>query len=135
MSFPNWFRRAPQQSLSPRLRSLLDKVVSYLKDNGNDDEVVPKFVAKAIDESEISVITALRFLEQAGVARQWYGIFCKTTDVPLGRFASLSEIPEEFSCEICDEQHCFVEDTCKVEILYTVDWDKLDAFDLRTSAA
>lgn len=135
MSFPDWFRRAQQAPLSPRLRSLLEKVVAYLKSKGADEEIVPKFVARAIDESEVSVITALRFLEQAGVTKQWYALFCKSTDVPLGKFPTLQQIPADVPCGVCDEEHCLREGACKVEIIYTFDPKKLDTFDVRASAA
>lgn len=135
MSFTNWFRRAPQQPRSPRIEALLGKVVAYLKSRPKEDEVVPKFIAKAIGESEVSVITGLRFLEEAGVAKQWFAVFCGTSDVPLGRFPTLEDIPEEFRCDICDEQHCLADRTCKIEVLYTIDREKLAGFDSRASAA
>jgi hypothetical protein len=135
MSFTNWFRRSPQGPHSHRIQSLLTAVVSYLLYRPAEDEVVPKFLAKALNESEISVMTAMRFLEQAGVAKQWFGLFCSETDVPLGRFAALQDIPKEIRCVDCDEQHSLAENTCKVEVFYTIDRKKLAGFDVQASAA
>lgn len=100
-----------------------------------EDEVVPKFIAKAINRSEVSVTTALHFLEEAGVAKQWFGLFCGSRDIPLERFATLQEIPEEFPCRDCDAQHSLSDHSCKVEVLYTIDREKLAGFDVRASAA
>jgi hypothetical protein len=111
------------------------KVVSYLKDRPAEDEAVPKFIAKAINESEVSVFTALRFLEERGAAKEWFAVFCGTSDVPLGKFAALQDIPKELDCDVCDTQHCLVDHTCKVEVVYTINRDKLSDFDIRESAA
>jgi hypothetical protein len=135
MSLANWFNRARRQPPSPRLQELVGKVVSYLKDRPAEDDVVPKFIAKAINESEVSVFTALRFLEERGLAKEWFAVFCGTTDVPLGRFDTLQDIPKELVCEVCDEQHCLVDHTCKVEVVYTVNRERLADFDIRESAA
>lgn len=135
MSFTSWFRRTPQNPPSPRLQALLTEVVSYLQSLPTEDEFVPKFIAKAINESEVAVVTALRFLEEAGAAKKWFGVFCSSTDVPLERFASLQEIPKTIHCNICDEQHCQSDHTFKVEVLYTIDRKKLSDFGLRLRAA
>jgi hypothetical protein len=130
----NWFRDTPQPPSSPRLRELLRKVVFYLKRNPDENEIVPKFIAKAINESEVSVFTALRFLERAGVVEHWFGVFCKTTDIPLGMFPTLEKIPTELRCDVCDEQH-FRGQSYKVEIVYRINRDKLEGFDPQAFAA
>jgi hypothetical protein len=130
----NWFRNTPQPPSSPRLRELLRQVLFYLKSKPDENEVVPKFVAKAINESEVSVFTALRFLERAGVVEPWFGVFCKATDVPLGMFPTLEKIPKELRCDVCDEQH-FRDQSYKVEIVYRINRDKLEGFDPQAFAA
>ena len=134
MYLANWFRDSRQQPSSPRLRELLSKVGLYLKSRPDQDEVVPKFIAKAINESEVSVFTALRFLEKAGVVEPWFGVFCKATDVPLEMFRTLEKIPNEVRCDVCDEQH-FRDKGYKVEVVYRVNRDKLEGFDPQAFAA
>jgi hypothetical protein len=109
-------------------------VVLYLKRKPDEDEIVPKFVAKALDESEVSVFTALRFLERAGVVEHWFGVFCKATDVLLGMFPTLEEIPKELRCDVCDEQH-YRDKSYKVEIVYRINRDKLEGYDPQAFAA
>jgi hypothetical protein len=114
---------------------LLAEVVAYLQSRPTEDEFVPKFIAKAINESEVSVITAMRFLEEAGAAKQWFGVFCSKTDVPLDKFATLQAIPNDLPCCMCDERHSHTDHSFKVEVLYTVDRKKLDDFGLPVRAA
>lgn len=135
MSFTSWFRRTPQNPPSPRIQALLAEVVSYLQGRPTEDEFVPKFIAKAINESEVSVITAMRFLEEVGAAKQWFGVFCSQTDVPLDRFATPQAIPNDLPCYMCDERHRHSDHTFKVEVLYTVDRKKLDDFGRQVRAA
>ena len=130
----NWFRDTPRQPSSPRLRELLRGVVLYLKRKPDEDEIVPKFVAKALNESEVSVFTALRFLERAGVVEPWFGVFCKVTDVPLGMFSTLDQIPKELRCDVCDEQH-YRDKSYKVEIVYRINRNKLEGYDPQAFAA
>lgn len=114
---------------------MLAEVVSYLKSRPNEEEFVPKFIARAINESEVSVVTAMRFLEEAGAAKQWFGVFCSTTDVPLDKFPTLRDVPSELPCYMCDEQHYYSDHSYKVEVLYTVDRQKLNDFCLRARVA
>jgi hypothetical protein len=134
MSLKNLFRNGRPRPLPPRVRALVSSVLTYLKNRPMEDEVVPKFVAKALNESEVSVMTVFRFLQEEGVAQQWFGVFCGRTDVPLARFSRVDEIPGEFECNVCDEQHCISENTCKAEVFYTVNREKLNQFDLAAAA-
>jgi hypothetical protein len=114
---------------------LLGTVIEELRKHPDDDYVVPKFIAKSIGESEISVVTALRYLEKAGIAKQWFGVFCGTTHIPLDQYPSASLIPESLPCQKCEEDHRASDDTFKVQIFFTVNRQKLNNFDLQDLAA
>jgi hypothetical protein len=114
---------------------LLEAVVSYLRDKPADYVAVPKFIGRAINESEIGVTTALRLLQEVGIAKQWFGVLCSERDVPLAQFAALEDLPKEIRCDDCDTQHSLADGTCKVEVYYTVDHEKLAGFNLRDMAA
>lgn len=120
---------------SSRLNAIIHKVVVYLKQNAADDYVVPRFAAKSIGEPEVSVITALRLLEERGVTRQRFGVFCGRTSVPIATFDDLKEIPSQIYCEICDEEHTQSDRSCKVEVFYTVNRKELDRVSTAEAAA
>ena len=122
-------------SSSPRLDALVGKVISYLKRNPADDYVVPKFVARAIGEPEVSVVTALRLLAKRRVTKQRFGVFCGNTSVPIGTFDDLGRIPDELFCELCDSNHSPADRTCNVEVFYTVDRERLNRLGETDAAA
>jgi hypothetical protein len=135
MSLLSWFRRNGQPSSSPRLDQLIYRVVGYLKSRPSDDEILPKIVGKAIGESEISVATVMRILEDRGVAKHHFGVYCGKTHVHLASLDDRPLPPSSIYCEVCDEDHCHAEEDCKVEVYYTIDEEKLAVFSLHISAA
>lgn len=135
MRSASWFRKPLEAHLSPRITSLVGAVIDELRKNPEDDYIVPKFIAKSINESEISVVTALRYLERAGVTKQWFGVFCGNTDIPLEQYPSASLIPDSLPCQKCEEDHSASDNAFKVQIFYTVDRQKLNQFDIQELAA
>lgn len=63
---------------------------------------MPKFVGNAIGESEINALTALHILEQRGITHQHFGLYCGKTDVPMGAYDNLQDIPVALDCEVCE---------------------------------
>jgi hypothetical protein len=135
MRSATWFRKPLEAHLPPRIVSLVSAVIDELRKYPDDDYIVPKFIAKSINESEISVVTALRYLERAGIAKQWFGVFCGNTDIPLKQYSSASLIPDSLPCEKCEEDHRASDESFKVQIFYTIDRQKLNHFDLQDLAA
>lgn len=114
---------------------MVGAVLEELRKHPDDDYVVPKFIAKSINESEISVVTALRFLERAGITKQWFGVFCGKTQIPLEQYPSASLIPDSLPCQKCEEDHRASDETFNVQIFYTIDRRKLNNFNLEDLAA
>ena len=135
MSLASWFRRATAPDNSPRLEALVEKVVSYLKERPQDEEIVPKIVGRATGETELAAMTALSLLEKRGITQHHFGLYCGNTSVPLGSYDDLGDVPPCVRCEVCDAEHCASEGGCKVEVYFTVDRNRLAEFDARASAA
>ncbi len=135
MSLANWFRNAIAPRSSPRIDALIAKAIQYLKSRPAGDDVLPRIVGKAIGESELTATTALRMLEERGVTHHHFGVYCGKTHAPLDSKDDLTSIEPSHYCEICDEEHSHADDTCKVEVYYSVDPEELGRFAKTISAA
>jgi len=133
MSLLNWFKRSSPSS--PQLNALVNKVAVYLRSRAADDQIVPKIVGKAIGETEIRAFTALRVLEELGIVRHHFGLYCGKKGIPLKSIDDLSQLPTEIYCDACDEDHCESDGEYKVETYYTIDPVKLAQFKERKVAA
>jgi hypothetical protein len=121
--------------MSPRLEALIDKVVIYLKGRPQDEEIVPRIVGKATGETELAAMTALSLLEKQGITEHHFGLYCGNTNVPLGSYDDLDDVPQCIPCEVCDAEHCASENDCSVEVYFTVNGDKLAKFRIKAPAA
>ncbi|SDG00544.1 hypothetical protein [Terriglobus roseus] len=133
MSLLNWFKRSSPSS--PQLNALVNRVVVYLRSRPGGDQVVPKIVGKAIGETEIRALTALRVLEEQGIVHHHFGLYCTEKGIPLESIDDLSQLPAEKYCDACDEDHSEAEGEYKVEIYYTIDPRRLAQFRERKVAA
>jgi hypothetical protein len=132
MSFTNWFRNTQS---SPRLEAVIAKTVTYLKTQADDGYILPRIVGKAIGESEVTATTALRILEERGVTKQHFRAYCAKTHAPLDAKDDLQKIEPAPYCEICDEEHSLADETCKIEVYYSVNRGQLERYEARISAA
>lgn len=135
MSLVNWFKNSFTPPHSARLDSVINKALAYLKSEPTDDEILPRILAKAIGESELTATTALRILEQRGVTRHKFALGCGTTHLSLDRQDELHKLAPSKYCHICDEEHSQAEDTCNIELFYTIDRKKLAETNSTTPAA
>jgi len=116
---------------------LLLDTAQYLASRPSDDEFPAKIVASALSESEMAALTALSLLEERGITQHHFGVYCSRRGVPLDTYENLKEIPENgrWRCEDCDEDHSVSDNSCRVEVYFTVDRDKLARFMAQSSAA
>ena len=128
MSLANWFRHATAPRTSPRLESLVLRVAQYLESHPSDDEFAPKIIGAALSESELAALTALSILEERGITKHHFGVYCARTGVPLESYDDLQHMREELYCEICDRDHVTTSHNCKIEIYFTVDRGRLGQF-------
>jgi hypothetical protein len=136
MSLANWFKRATAAASSPRLERLIGSVVAYLKTRPPDEEVSPNIVGRAIGETELAAMTALSILERDGITKHHFGIYCGETDVPIASHDSPEGLPDEgVPCYVCDREHRLSDKSCKAEVYFTVDHEKLSRFRSQASAA
>jgi len=135
MSLANWFRNSLTPQRSARLDSVINKTLVYLKSRPNDDEILPRILAKAIGESELTATTALRILEERGVTHHVFVLACGKTRKSLDRQVELHKLAESKHCNLCDEEHSQIDDTCHIELVYTIDREKLAKAEPVVSAA
>ncbi len=135
MSLANWFRNSNTPHRSARLDSVINKALAYLKSRPDDTEVLPRILAKAIGESELTATTALRILEERGVTHHVFVLACGRTHKSLDRQDELHKLAESKYCNLCDEAHSQLDDTCHIELVYTIDREKLANADPVVSAA
>jgi len=136
MSLANWFKRATAPASSPRLERLIGSVVAYLKTRPPGEEVRPNIVGRAIGETELAAMTALSILEHNGITKHHFGIYCGETGVPIASHDLPEELPDEgVPCYVCDREHWISDKSCKAEVYFTVDHEKLSRFRSRASAA
>lgn len=135
MSLVNWFKRATAPPSSPRLEGLIESVVAYLKTRPPDEEIRPHIVGRAISENELAAMTALSILERQGITKHHFGVYCGDKGVPIGSYDDLADVPPFSYCDACGIEHCSSDKTCRVEIYFTVDRDKLASFRKEASAA
>ena len=135
MSLATWFRQATAPQTSPRLETLILRVAQYLDSKSANDEFAPKTVGAALSESELAAMTALSILEKLGITKHHFGVYCANTGVPLESYDDLKDLPDSWRCDTCDDDHCISERTCKIEIYFTVDRDRLARFTAKASAA
>ena len=129
MSLQNWFKGKTRSSdTSPRLETLVEKVTEYIRKQphlASDTEFRPPMVSVAIGESELAVLAAFSVLEDAGIARHHYGLYCSSTNSPIEVYDSREEIPARAPCELCDRTHSLDKRSMWVEVFFTVDVSRL----------
>jgi hypothetical protein len=135
MSLATWFRQTTAPKTSPRLEALVLRVAQYLSSKPSNDQFVPKIVGAALSESELAAMTALSILEKMRITKHHFGVYCANTGVPLENYDDLKDLPDSWHCETCDDDHRVSDRTCKVEIYFTVDRDRLARFAAKASAA
>lgn len=134
MSYANWFRRQPPARTSPRLEALILHIAQYIQSRPAIDEFRPNIVAKAVSESELAALTGLSILERLGITKQHFGVYCGNTNTLLESYDDLAGISGPWRCEVCDADHSVAENSCKIDIFFTVDRDRLARFIAKTSA-
>ena len=136
MSLVTWFRRTAFPETSPRLENLVRRVSDYLDSKPRVDEFTPKIIAAALEESELAVITALAILENRGIAKRHFGVYCANSGIPLESYDDPSQIEESWGCDVCGKTHeMSTWGDCKVELYFTVDRNNLTRFIAGASAA
>ncbi len=134
MSLRNLFsRQSPHKAMqdSPRLNGLVLAVAGYLdlvvaEDPGT--EVRPAVVARVLHESELAVLAALYVLEKKGIIKPHYGLYCAANASPIEVYSSLSEVPTDAPCDVCDEEHSTDDRSMYTELFFTVDPKQLSTF-------
>jgi hypothetical protein len=135
MYLATWFRQTAAPETSPRVEGLVLRTAQYLSSKPSTEEFVPKIVGAALSESELAAMTALSILEKRGITQHHFGVYCGNKGVPLDSYDDLKRLPNDFRCETCDDDHSVSEGTCKIEIYFTVDRDRLARFTAKASAA
>lgn len=135
MSLATWYKQATAPKTSPRLEQLLQRTAIYLSQNLRDEEFAPKIVGAALGESELAVMTALSILERLEITKHHFGVYCGATGTSLTSVDDLATLSENYACEICDRDHSLRDQSCRVEIYFTVFPDKLARFIAKTSAS
>ena len=84
----------------------------------------------AIGESELAALTALSMLEERGITRHHFGVYCGKTREPLDSIDDLNQLRDKYYCENCDEDHEAKKRTRAqlLEVHFTVDMKKLRQF-------
>jgi hypothetical protein len=135
MSLATWFRQTAAPETSPRVEGLVLRTAQYLSSKPSTEEFVPKVVGAALSESELVAMTALSLLEKMGITKHHFGVYCGNTGVPLESYDDLKDLTDSLPCKTCDDHHSVSEGTCKIEIYFTVDRDRLARFTAKASAA
>jgi hypothetical protein len=123
MRFPIWPK--PDRD---GLDRVVSKVADYMTQQRSTLEFRPQVIAKAINESYLSVLAALYVLEEKKVVGHWYGVFCGRTNASLGRFRDLAEAEAEIYCRHCDEDHNPKEDSAYIDLFFTARTEKLQKY-------
>jgi hypothetical protein len=122
MSLATWFKsnRDPLKA-SARLAAITRNVIDYIAAHSDQEQFFPQILATALGESELAVLAALQVLDEKGVVRPRYGLYCARDSAPIEIYDSRSEIPSEANCEICDRELNLDEETMYVELFFVVD--------------
>lgn len=90
-----------------RVRSLLEKLKTYVTSRGEPGQhyVIPSLAAEHLGISTVETLGLLMLLEENGLLRHKYRIYCKDKDAVLLEVREQEDLPAQIDCKYCDRKH------------------------------
>lgn len=91
----------------PKLSHQLDSLAAYIAgqiDRGSK-EIEPALASQSLHLREIEVLALLMLLEEAGIVRHAYNIYCARQGTLLETVNEKREVPRVIYCKYCDKDH------------------------------
>jgi hypothetical protein len=92
---------------NPELSESIDRLDQYLAEisGGARLHITASTVATAIDVSRDLAIGLLMAAAKLGLLRLKFRLLCPVTHGGIRDFSELADIPKQFACDLCGEQH------------------------------
>jgi hypothetical protein len=105
---------------SPPVESLLKRVLAYVLERAEAgySEVIPTLAAERLGLPSVEVLGLLMLLEDEGVLRHHYRIYCRSSDGVLADVQTKEEVLRETYCKFCDKNHS--EEALSVELVFEI---------------
>lgn len=109
------------RSNAGKLEEIVDRTLSYIVEQSGADrsEVIPPLAAAKLGLPLVEILAALMVLEDRGVLRHFYRIYCQAKDVVLGDVVHKEDVAAHLYCKYCDCQHG--QDDVDVEVVFRID--------------
>jgi hypothetical protein len=122
------FRESQEfKTKSRSVDSLLKNLLAYVLERaeGGYSEIIPTLAAERLGLSSVEVLGLLMLLENDGVLRHHYRIYCRAGDGVLADVRTKEEVPRKIYCKFCDKDQN--EDTLSVELIFQIMRDGLES--------
>ena len=105
----------------PKLSQALDALSEYISRQRlrGQSEIEPYLAAQALGTTEAYTLGLLKLLEDGGLLKHSYNIYCARQRTFLTSVQDVSDIPSVISCRYCDVEHCNPDDF-EVELVFKV---------------
>jgi hypothetical protein len=105
----------------PGLSRRLDALAGYIADlqARGADEIEPALAARFLGTTEAAALALLMLLEEEGLLKHVYNIYCSRTRSFVESVDEKSEVPRALWCRLCDAEHADPDDM-EVELAFRV---------------
>lgn len=86
---------------------LLERMAAYIRHQveSGQEFVTPKLAAAAIGVNKGEAFVLLKMLEEAGLLRQQFNVYCRNQGILLKSVDTLDDLDKIQRCDFCDKQH------------------------------